>query len=167
MENIAELSPSVASLANNECGGPELLPKGMPDTAAEMQGKDAQETDADSATPAEMQGKDAQETAVDSATPAAIACESKPASVETPPAPDLALPVLTERNNVMKTSGANPNRLVSPVLLKLRRKQERCNAISADTENPVLIVPPKKLSGFPAAERYSSLFFSFLCALLS
>ncbi|KAI5077765.1 hypothetical protein GOP47_0007589 [Adiantum capillus-veneris] len=62
--------------------------------------------------------------------------------------------VLTERNaeNTTTTTNTN-NKMVSPVLLKLRRNQER-RVTPANPVDPVQ-VPPKQFQGFPA-DRYMS-----------
>ncbi|MCO5569019.1 hypothetical protein L7F22_022725 [Adiantum nelumboides] len=62
--------------------------------------------------------------------------------------------VLTERNVENKTPINNTtNKMVSPVLLKLRRNQER-RVTPANPVDPVQ-VPPKQFRGFPA-DRYMS-----------
>eukprot|EP00250_Pteridium_aquilinum_P015029 c22338_g1_i1 orf=187-711(+) len=68
--------------------------------------------------------------------------------------PIKAAAVLTERNAENNISIANTtNKMVSPVLLKLRRNQER-RVTPANPVDPVQ-VPPKQFLGFPA-ERYMS-----------
>lgn len=65
-----------------------------------------------------------------------------------------AASVLTERNvEINTTIASTTNKMVSPVLLKLRRNQER-RVTPANPVDPVQ-VPPKQFLGFPA-DRYMS-----------